>query len=137
VPKALTVHKACPVIVRDGREILAFVHPLAGKQIVKGTIEVAEKPIAAAVRELAEESGIAESLSAKLIGKSDAITDGQVWHFVLVETEPLPETWSFFTEDDGGHNFQFFWQPLEYELDAEWHPVFVRAIACIQRLLTA
>ena len=134
--KTLTIHKACPVIIRGGREILAFVHPLAGKQIIKGTVEVGESPVAAALRELAEESGIANCLSAKLIGKSAAVASGQLWHFVLCETELLPDMWSFFTEDDGGHDFQFFWHPLDCELDAEWHPAFVRAIACIQQLLT-
>lgn len=136
MPRALTIHKACPVVVRGGREVLAFVHPLAGKQIVKGTIEVGEEPADAALRELAEESGIAKCLSAKPIGESAVIADGQLWHFVLCETEPLPDRWNFFTADDGGHEFRFFWQPLESKLDAEWRPVFVHAIAQIQRLLT-
>jgi 8-oxo-dGTP pyrophosphatase MutT (NUDIX family) len=53
--------KACPVIVRrtaGGVEILAFRHPKAGCQLVKGTIEPAESVRRAAERELQEESGI-------------------------------------------------------------------------------
>ena len=38
--------KVCPVVLRgttaDGIDILAFRHPLAGAQLVKGTIEIAE-----------------------------------------------------------------------------------------------
>ena len=55
------MNKVCPVVVRlcDGRrEVLAFVHPVAGKQFVKGTIESGENPLDAARRELREESGL-------------------------------------------------------------------------------
>jgi 8-oxo-dGTP pyrophosphatase MutT (NUDIX family) len=48
--------KACPVVLRslgDG-EILAFEHPLAGWQLVKGTVEAGELPRDAAIRELYE-----------------------------------------------------------------------------------
>lgn len=61
--------KACPVVLRrtGDLEVLAFEHPLAGFQLVKGSIEQDESPAAAAVRELLEESGLkASSVSADL-----------------------------------------------------------------------
>ena len=50
--------KACPVMFRDSsmRKILAFEHPEAGVQLVKGSIEPGENPRLAALRELAEEA---------------------------------------------------------------------------------
>ncbi len=58
-----TVDKVCPVVFRDAsmQQILAFEHPKAGVQLVKGGIEPGESVRAAALRELAEESGIAET----------------------------------------------------------------------------
>jgi 8-oxo-dGTP pyrophosphatase MutT (NUDIX family) len=53
--------KASPFVVRRtarGLEILAFRHPLAGTQLVKGTIESGETVEAGAVRELEEERGV-------------------------------------------------------------------------------
>jgi len=46
-------HKACPVVFRDPsmQQILAFEHPSAGLQLVKGGIEPGENPRAAALRE--------------------------------------------------------------------------------------
>lgn len=55
------VQKACPIVYRrcdGGAEVLAFIHPSAGKQFVKGTIEPGETPLDAADRELWEESGL-------------------------------------------------------------------------------
>jgi 8-oxo-dGTP pyrophosphatase MutT (NUDIX family) len=52
--------KVVPVILRhptQSLEILAFRHPLAGSQLVKGTIEQGEKYDEAAIRELFEETG--------------------------------------------------------------------------------
>jgi len=49
------IEKACPVVLRVSKEILevlAFIHPSAGKQFVKGTIENGETPQQAAEREL-------------------------------------------------------------------------------------
>ncbi|WP_374834663.1 NUDIX domain-containing protein [Paenochrobactrum pullorum] len=54
------IEKACPVVFRTSRhglEVLAFIHPLAGKQFVKGTVEDAETARYAAEQELREESG--------------------------------------------------------------------------------
>jgi len=53
--------KACPILLRpgsSGAKILAFRHPSAGCQLVKGTVEDGESLEAAAVREMLEEGGI-------------------------------------------------------------------------------
>lgn len=55
------IEKVVPVIFRNinqTTEILVFKHPIAGIQIVKGTVEVNEELETAALRELYEESGI-------------------------------------------------------------------------------
>ena len=47
------IDKACPVVLRspEGKcEILAFAHPSAGHQFIKGTVEASETPAAAALR---------------------------------------------------------------------------------------
>jgi ADP-ribose pyrophosphatase YjhB (NUDIX family) len=137
--------KACPVIVRrtaDGIEILAFRHPLAGCQLVKGTIEADEPVHCAAERELLEESGIAGRAVADL-GVLQMSDPAQIWHFVLCEAagagtlpETLPESWTHHTSDGGGLDFAFFWHPLHQEPDDNWHPVFRQALAFIDRCFT-
>jgi len=55
------IEKVVPVVFREinnNLEILVFRHPLAGIQIVKGTVEHQEQLEHAALRELYEESGI-------------------------------------------------------------------------------
>lgn len=56
----MAADKACAVVLRDRGvlEILAFEHPLAGLQLVKGSVEPGESSGAAAVRELMEEAAI-------------------------------------------------------------------------------
>ncbi len=56
--------KACPVVLSSvlPYKILLFRHPLAGVQLVKGTIEKGETPSEAVLRELAEESGISDAV---------------------------------------------------------------------------
>lgn len=52
------------VVLRQSAErwqILAFRHPKAGTQLIKGTLETGERPEAGVLRELAEESGIAHA----------------------------------------------------------------------------
>ena len=108
--------KAVPVVLRrapQGVEILVFTHPLAGVQIVKGTVEAGESVNEAAVRELAEESGIKNSQCARDLGTWEECAMGQVWHFreMMVEQE-LPDDWTYSTQDGGGHLFTFAWYPL-------------------------
>lgn len=137
-------NKACPVILRHHGEdhasydILAFRHPKAGSQLIKGTIEPNEAPAAAALRELYEESGIGDATIQRSLGLWNAGVLGQIWAFYLcTTTTPLPETWQHYTTDGGGHTFTFFWQPIIAPLDEQWHPVFVGAINHVRRHLSA
>ena len=129
------VHKACPVILRQHDEswqILAFKHPKAGTQLVKGTVEEDERPEKTALRELAEESGIDQAVVIQKIGQLGFQATKQHWHLFLCRPAlALPEEWSFFTEDGGGQLFQFFWHPLATAPDASWHPHFRRALTFI------
>jgi len=132
----MTPNKACPVVLRgrDGAdEILAFRHPLAGLQLVKGTIEPGETPHAAAVRELSEEAGIDSAQVIRDLGLWAAGYQAQIWSFHEVTvSDDLPEAWSHFTEDGGGHVFQFFWHPLNANPSSEWHSIFVNALGFIR-----
>ena len=132
----MTTEKVCPVVLRrkGGRiEVLAFRHPTAGFQLVKGDVEPGEDPIDAARRELAEESGITTISSIEPKGVWESGYDGQVWHFYLCAVEEdLPESWIFFANDGGGQNFNFFWFRMGDDFGEEWHPVFVRALAYIE-----
>ena len=84
--------KAVPIVLRathERNEVLLFEHPLAGPQLVKGTIEPRESASAAAIRELAEESGLLSARCVSDLGTWEQCPPGQIWHFreVLVEHE--------------------------------------------------
>ena len=132
----LLATKACPVVMRmiDGMaHLLVFKHPLAGYQLVKGTIEVGERPSHAAVRELAEESGIRHAQPVKDLGSWNAGYEQQIWSFQLCEVaESLPHQWRFDTHDDGGHVFEFFWHPLSAGFPTPCHTLFQAAWAQIR-----
>jgi 8-oxo-dGTP pyrophosphatase MutT (NUDIX family) len=87
-------NKTCPVVVRnqgDGLQVLAFRHPLAGCQIVKGTIEKDESAANAALRELFEEAGIQSATVIRDLGVWNSGYEGQVWSFHLCEAETRME----------------------------------------------
>ena len=111
---------------------MVFRHPLAGKQLVKGTIEEGEHTEIAALRELREESGIEARDAPIFLGKSDSIAPDQTWYFFRCETAELPNSWTFHTGDDGGHLFDFFWHRLDIDLDAEWDERFKRAVEFVR-----
>ncbi len=124
------VDKACPVVTRlgdHGEEVLAFVHPFAGKQFVKGTIDAGEAPAQAAARELREESGLVVPSAMQFLGATEIGPERLVWHFFYVFLLGLPEQWDHVTEDDGGHVFHFFWHRLDAPFDDTWHPLFSEA----------
>lgn len=126
----LNVQKACPVVTRStdqGLEVLAFSHPLAGFQFVKGTIEKGETPSDAAKRELFEESGLVCLEPLELLGSVPMGLDLTPWHFYVWHSTGLPDTWSHDTSDDQGHNFAFFWHPIDLPLDESWHLIFHEA----------
>jgi 8-oxo-dGTP pyrophosphatase MutT (NUDIX family) len=127
--------KACPVVLRrtaDRIEILAFHHPIAGRQLVKGTIEAPESIPHAAERELLEESGIIGT-AIEYLGAAQMTQPEQEWHFVVCQAGPLPETWTHRTADSGGLDFEFFWHPIDQAPDESWHPLFKQALAFIVR----
>jgi len=132
------MEKACPVVVRkrNGQsEILVFKHPLAGVQLVKGSIERGEPVFTASERELREEAGIL--LKAQhLLCEWQRVPSEPIWGICLMEEgESLPEDWSHFCEDDGGHIFEYFWHPLFETPDEDWHPVFKDALYVIRQAL--
>jgi ADP-ribose pyrophosphatase YjhB (NUDIX family) len=132
--------KVVPVLTRfrnEVIEILAFEHPLAGKQIVKGTLENGEAIADGCVRELFEESGI-KAWAGNDLGSLTNSIGGADWHFItMVADVAIPDRFTFHTNDDGGHDFRFFWHPLAEDLTDEWHEVFHQPIQYLQaQLLT-
>lgn len=132
------MNKACPLVLRKNNqqyEILAFRHPLAGNQIVKGTIESGESLEAACERELFEESGLVGQ-AVSYLGEWNANFEGQIWGFCEIELENSPkESWDHYCLDDNGHTFRFYWQALDSQLDDSWHPLFKGAIEYVRRSL--
>src|SRR5215813_1604040 len=133
----MVANKVCPVVLRrvgSEREILAFQHPEAGCQLVKGSIEDCESIEIAALRELGEESGIKHAVVIRNLGIWQTGFDDQVWAFI--ECNPirsLPESWVHRVPDGGGHAFRFFWHPLaEPVATDEWHVLFRGALAFIR-----
>jgi 8-oxo-dGTP pyrophosphatase MutT (NUDIX family) len=123
--------KACPVVFRDPsmRLILAFEHPQAGLQLVKGGIEPGENAPDAALRELEEESGIVDTAIARDLGTWNSEHNGHVWSLQLCTFSPrLPETWTHYCADDGGHDLRFFWHDLTGQSTDHWGPQYQRAL---------
>jgi 8-oxo-dGTP pyrophosphatase MutT (NUDIX family) len=130
--------KACPIVRRElagAPCVLVFRHPQAGCQLVKGTIERYESPGEAAVRELLEEAGVPAQLGADL-GTWQPDPRGPLWSFHVCEpVVPLAASWIYHCHDDGGHDFEFFWQPLSVEPDVDWHPVHLSALRYLRARL--
>jgi chloramphenicol 3-O phosphotransferase len=131
--------KVVPVLLREkqGRqEVLVFRHPLAGLQIVKGTLEPDETPETGALRELAEESGVTGAHIIRSLGSSTSISPGEEWLFFLCGAGEQPARWIYPAPDDGGHIFSFLLQPLDAELGPDWHPMFHAALAHVRAALS-
>lgn len=119
----------------DGWQILAFHHPLAGDQLVKGTIERGEFAEIAVLRELAEESGINSAKIVRNLGIWESDFEGQIWSVFLCEAENLPDEWVFHTDDDDGLNFAFFWHSLNSD-SGKFHSLYQNALVWIKDNLT-
>jgi len=132
--------KSCPVVIRNNAQlqILAFLHPIAGRQLVKGTIESGESADEAAIRELAEEAGILDAKIVSHLGLWKSRYQEQVWSFHLCEVDQeMPDEWVHHASDDGGHDFTFFWYPLAQAADSQWHVVFQGALDFIRTALAS
>ncbi len=131
--------KAVPIVLRgsgNSIELLVFEHPVAGVQLIKGTIEQGESATEAALRELTEESGVVGTRVLRSLGAWSSNFHGQVWHLEVVEAIPgLPETWTHFTKDGGGLLFRFFWHPLYGAASTTWHQVYRAALNEVARRL--
>ena len=132
----MTIRKVVPVVLRTWNEqlqILVFRHPLAGIQIVKGTVEQNESLENATLRELFEESGIDKTLIEKFIGVYSPQQAGPDWYVFLCQVnETLADNWVHHCADDGGLNFQFFWHPVLSSPTEEWHVIFQDLLKFIQ-----
>jgi 8-oxo-dGTP pyrophosphatase MutT (NUDIX family) len=132
-------NKVCPVVLRVVHQeihILAFEHPQAGRQLVKGTIEPGEDPAEAAGRELWEESGLKMTIPPRPLGVWEAGFAGQIWSFWLCQlSQPAADQWQHWCQDDNGHQFTFFWHPLLQKPDERWHPLFQNALYQVRHLL--
>lgn len=135
----MITHKACPILLRKNRdgvkEILAFEHPVAGHQLIKGSIENGETSQEAALRELAEEAGIESAIILATLDTFDVGPPEQVWHPVLCDAGTLPNQWEHYCHDDGGHIFRFYWHRLDEGIDETWHLIFRQAVDQIVRRL--
>ena len=132
------MHKVAPIVLRRSEvlEILAFRHPKAGTQLVKGTWEEGESAEKASLRELAEESGIMNASVDRELGQLPFRRIRQHWHFYLCQVpDQLPDRWTFFTQDGGGHLFDFFWHELNRPPGHGWHADFRRALTFVRRKL--
>ncbi|WP_083188316.1 NUDIX hydrolase [Pseudomonas cerasi] len=130
----MMVDKACPVVLRSRQalEILAFEHPLAGLQLVKGSVEPGESTDVAAVRELVEEAGI-QGRVVRHLGTWRSHITGHTWAFHECHVaQDLPDTWVHHAEDDGGHEFRFFWHPLVSEPSDAWHQIYKDALGFLR-----
>ncbi|MGE3726047.1 MAG: NUDIX domain-containing protein [Candidatus Sericytochromatia bacterium] len=146
-----TVSKVCACVWRSGEngpELLAFDHPTAGKQIVKGTLEPGEDLALAVLRELEEESGLKREKAGEYIGllhhggaggiASGGAFEHQIWHlFAMPAQGDEAPNWSHIAEgslDEAGLEFRFFWQPLQGP-KVGFAPVFLRVMALLEHHL--
>lgn len=146
-----SVSKVCACVWRSGQtgpELLAFAHPSAGNQIVKGTLEPGEDLALAVLRELEEESGLQRKQAGDYIGllhhggtggiASGGAFEHQIWHLFALEAQgDEAENWSHIAVgslDEEGLEFKFFWQPLQGE-KARFAPVFLRVMALLEHHL--
>jgi 8-oxo-dGTP pyrophosphatase MutT (NUDIX family) len=131
--------KAAPVLFRNAanrREILVFEHPIAGVQLIKGTVEPGESSAAAAIRELAEEAGVTSASWVSALGSWESSHEQQTWHFHEVHAaHALPESWHHQVSDDGGHLFRLFWHELSAQPSPSWHSVHAEALAHLRGLV--
>lgn len=129
-PPLRSVEKAYAYVTRpETDEILVFSHPdpVAGIQIPKGTVDPGERPRAAVIRELREESGLDAPQSVEHV-VSDTWphpTKPKVYrrHFFHLVVAEERDAWHHTVTgggEDDGMTFSYFWaDPAEVELVAD------------------
>ena len=119
-----TVKKVLAYITR-GDELLVFSHrdfSAAGLQVPAGTVEMGERPLDAALREVREESGLTEVKVVALLGNylhsashRAEMHDRYVYH--LEPTGPVESTWLHYEAHPSGGGppiaFSFSWMKLD------------------------
>ena len=121
--------------VEGGSELLVFDHPEAGTQIPKGRVDPGESHREAAIRELAEESGLnleptrfIAAFRYEFLHPYTGETvqeDGYVWLFEA-STE-MPESWTHEPEEEA-LPFSFRWISLDERTADHVHPHFAKVI---------
>lgn len=144
------VRKAVACVVRDvagASELLVFDHPTAGTQIPKGTMEPGEDVAAAALRELAEESGVRDAVVHGLLGvwtrtagagpREQGAPERHDWHVVLVRPRiALGDRWDHIatgSPEEEGLVFRFRWVRVDDALPARLHPLFGAVAEILRR----
>lgn len=120
-----TVKVLAYVVTGDGR-VCVFSQPgspSAGVQVPAGTVEPGEHPVAAVLREAAEETGLAGLRVERLLGvvEYDMAAFGrdevQTRHvFQLSVPGPVPQRWTHVERHAGGAGevaFELFWLPVD------------------------
>lgn len=128
------VWKLCACVVREGAEgpeLLVFDHPQAGTQIPKGTLDEGESHRDGVLRELAEETGVADVEIVRSVGTWDrqvSPTEKHKWEvFELRPTAPLDEDWIHAAEGseiEKGLMLRCHWLRLDMFAVEAMHPVF-------------
>lgn len=144
--KTLTKVWPCVLRYQAGWQVLAFTHPLAGRQLVKGTLETGESLEKGAFRELLEESGLqdvemvqhVQTLTKQVSGGPQGLgpMETQFWEvFALRLTQPTPESWQHQASgspEEEGLVFDFFWQVLQGPY-VGFHPLFLEVLFSLEQ----
>jgi ADP-ribose pyrophosphatase YjhB (NUDIX family) len=142
----LIVHKAVCCVTQNNA-LLCFQHPIAGKQIPKGTVEHAETVEQACLRELTEETGLIFAKQPNPLGTLERIVGGgyaedgplerHIWHVFEMPFIDLPSTWVHVAQgssEEQGLLFDFFWQPLASK-PVGFDEMYVKVIELVQKIL--
>ena len=148
------LHKAVACVVRGTpphAELLVFDHPVAGTQVPKGTMEAGEEVVTAALRELREESGVADVEPLRVLGswarrvgaaaREEGVPERHDWHVVLMRpTRALQESWSHIavgSPEEEGLVFSYRWVRVDADLASRLHPLFAEVAGLVVRHVAA